>query len=136
MKARHVLSALLLALSSPVVAQTPTGEWLTDDRSAIIHIAMRGQKLWGTISRVLDPAAPAKDIRNPDLTARSQPLIGTAVLIDFARSAKGWDSGKAYDPKVGRSYRSTLAMEGRDKLAVTGCVLFVCRTKIWTRQGD
>jgi uncharacterized protein (DUF2147 family) len=136
MKARYLLCALVLTLPHPACAQTVTGSWLTDDKSAIIHVAMRGTRLWGTITRVLDPAAPAKDIRNPDPAARSRPLVGTSVLIDFTRSAKGWDNGKAYDPKAGRSYRSSLTLEEPDKLAVTGCVLFICQTKIWTRQRD
>jgi uncharacterized protein (DUF2147 family) len=136
MKARYALSAILLALPSPALAQTAAGEWLTDDRSAIIHVEMRGTKLWGTIARVLDPAAPAKDIRNPDPKARSRSLVGTPVLIDFTRSGTGWDNGKAYDPKAGRSYRSSLVLDRPDRLAVTGCVLFVCRTKIWTRWGN
>ncbi len=134
---KRIAFALLLAiLPSTANAQAVTGDWLTDDRSAIIHVAMRGAKLWGTIARVLDPAAPTQDINNPDAAARKRPLIGTPVLIDFARSAKGWDGGKAYDPKVGRSYRSSLTLDGPNRLAVTGCVLFVCRTKVWTRQGS
>ncbi|HEX7822495.1 MAG TPA: DUF2147 domain-containing protein [Sphingobium sp.] len=127
------MGVALVAMPSAARAQTVTGDWLTDDGSAIIHVAMRGAHLWGTIARVLDPAAPAKDIRNPDPAARTRPLVGTAVLLDFTRSSKGWDNGRAYDPKAGRSYRSTLALNGADRLDVTGCVLFLCRTKSWTR---
>ncbi|MET0240015.1 MAG: DUF2147 domain-containing protein [Sphingobium sp.] len=131
---RYALAAMLLLISSAAGAQSATGDWLTDDRSAIIHVSMRGNRLWGVIARVLDPAAPAKDIRNPDPAARSRALVGTPVLIDFTRSDKGWEDGKAYDPKAGRSYRSTLAMDGPDKLKVTGCLMFICRTKVWTRS--
>ncbi len=134
MRLTPAFAALLLALPSIAGAQGVTGDWLTDDGSAVIHVTMRGPRLWGTIARILDPAAPAKDIRNPDPAARSHPLIGTAVLIDFSRSAHGWDNGRAYDPKAGRSYRSSLALDGPNRLNVTGCILFLCRTRAWTRQ--
>lgn len=136
MKLHRILVALLLSVSplaSAAHAQSATGDWMTDDGSAIIHLAMRGPQLWGTITRVLDPAAPAHDIRNPDPAARTRTLVGTPVLSHFVRSGDGWDDGEAYDPKAGRSYRSRLALDGPNRLKVTGCLLFICRTKTWTR---
>lgn len=132
---RRLIPFLVLAAAAgtPATAQSVTGEWMTDDRSAIIHVASCGAKLCGTIARVLDPAAPPNDANNPDRALRSRPLVGVAVLSGFVRSAEGWKDGTAYDPKAGRSYRSRLALGGKDRLDVTGCVLFVCRTKQWTR---
>lgn len=127
----------LLTLAGAASAQAPeqaiTGNWKTDDGSAIIHVAPCGRAICGTIARVLDPAAPAKDINNPDRAARGRPLVGTTILSGFTRSAKGWDGGNAYDPKAGRSYKSRLALAGARGLDVTGCVMFLCQTKHWTR---
>lgn len=130
----RLLIALLILLSpTAAAARAIDGRWLTDDGSAIIRLGPCGGKLCGTIERVLDPAAPTQDINNPDPVQRGRPLVGTPVLSGFAPSEQRWTGGTAYDPKTGRSYRSRLALDGRDLLRVTGCVLFVCRTRIWSR---
>lgn len=133
MRRLMLLAALLLASAAPASAQSIAGDWKTDDGSAIIRVGPCGKATCGTIARVLDPAAPAKDINNPDKALRSRPLVGTPVLSGFTRKGAGWDGGTAYDPKAGRSYKSRLALSGARTLAVTGCVLFVCRTKHWSR---
>ncbi|MET0365979.1 MAG: DUF2147 domain-containing protein [Sphingobium sp.] len=132
MKAKLFLLALLLAPAT-AHAQSETGDWLTDDGSAIVHVAPCGEKLCGRIAKVLDPKAPTNDACNPDPARRSRPLVGVAVLSDFQRAGAGWDNGSAYDPKAGRSYKSRLALDGPDRLAVTGCILFLCRTRHWKR---
>ena len=44
-----------------------------------------------------------------------------------------WKDGSAYDPKAGRSYASRIALLATGRLRVTGCVLFICRSRLWTR---
>jgi uncharacterized protein (DUF2147 family) len=127
----------MLTTASAAIAQppapTPLGDWMTDDHSAVIRVEPCGKALCGTIARVLDPAAPAKDINNPDKAMRNHPLVGTTILSGFKPSGKGWTGGTAYDPKSGNSYSSRLALAGPRALDVTGCVMFICRTKHWTR---
>lgn len=131
-----LLAALALSWGSAASAQSIAGDWLTDDKSAIIRIAPCGGKLCGTILRVLDRAAPPNDANNPDPALRKRPLVGVQVLKGFVPSASGWDRGTAYDPKAGKSYKSRLALTGPRELDVTGCVLFLCRTKRWSRADD
>jgi len=132
---------LLLCCALPVAAKAPAagqplsidGQWLTDDRTAIVTIDRCGNHVCGTIAKILNPAAPRFDVNNPQRALRSRPLIGTPVLTDFVPSADQWRSGRAYDPKSGRSYRSTLQLEGNGTLKVTGCLLFMCQTRHWIR---
>lgn len=119
--------------SSAASTQTIFGAWRTDDGAAIIRIDRCGSTLCGKIEHVLDPKAPANDINNPDPDKRSHPLVGTMILSDFAGSGAFWKNGSAYDPKAGRSYRASLTLQGDGKLKVTGCVLFVCRSRHWIR---
>lgn len=128
-------SAASLALAaSPIRPAEPIfGHWLTDDRAGIVLVAPCGQKLCGRIERVLDPKAPENDINNPDKSRRSQPLVGTPVLSGYAGSGAMWKDGQAYDPKTGNTYRSDLELLENGNLKVTGCVLFVCRSRYWTR---
>ena len=65
--------------------------------------------------------------------ARSRPITGLRTLWGFSRSGATWKGGRAYDPKSGKSYRATLQLNRDGSLKVTGCVLFVCKSRRWTR---
>ena len=123
--------ALLLAVSPVSV----TGDWINQDRSALIRVAPCGAQLCGTVVRILARGrnVPATDANNSDPRLRSRPLVGLHVLSGFTRSGARWTGGRAYDPKSGGSYRSTLDLNPDGTLKVTGCVFFICRSQIWTR---
>lgn len=110
------------------------GRWLTDDGKGIVTVAQCGDTVCGRIIQVLDrePGVPAVDVNNPDPSLRKRAILGLPVLAGFRRDAGQW-SGRAYDPKSGRSYRSQLALNPDGSLKVTGCVLFICRSKRWRR---
>ncbi|MCB2078145.1 MAG: DUF2147 domain-containing protein [Novosphingobium sp.] len=124
---------LAIAATQAHAADVAFGRWLTDDKAAIVKIGECGSKLCGRIERVLDPKAPENDINNPDPKRRTKPLIGALILSNYQRSDEGWAEGRAYDPKSGNSYRSNLEVLDNGQLKVTGCVLFVCKSKYWTR---
>ena len=130
-----VACATLLSFNpTPAEAPDPVfGEWLTDDHAAIVAISRCGERLCGSIERVLDPRAPKYDINNPDPSHRSRPLAGTFILWNYVHSDSGWKNGRAYDPKSGNSYRSTLKLAEGGRLEVKGCVLFICQSRFWTR---
>jgi uncharacterized protein (DUF2147 family) len=111
------------------------GSWLTDDHKGVVRISACGDKLCGRIAQVLDraPGVPRADVNNPDARLRARPLVGLLTLWGFHRAGAAWQGGRAYDPKSGRSYRSTLALEANGSLKVTGCVLFICQARHWTR---
>jgi uncharacterized protein (DUF2147 family) len=136
---RAVLAAVALLAPLPGAAATPSieGLWRTDDGKAVIRIAPCGQRLCGRIARVLDtgPNMPAADVNNPDPRRRHRPIMGLLVLSGFRGGPAEWTGGQAYDPKSGSSYRSSLRLNADGSLRVTGCVLFVCRSKRWTRSS-
>ena len=130
-----VLAVLSASAAASAAAPAIEGDWLTDDRKGVVRIAPCGREMCGRIVRVLDtaPGTPTTDVNNPDASRRSRPIVGLQVLWGFAPGAAAWQGGRAYDPKSGRSYRSSLALNRDGSLKVTGCVLFVCRSKRWTR---
>ncbi|HEV2817145.1 MAG TPA: DUF2147 domain-containing protein [Allosphingosinicella sp.] len=127
----------LLGLSSVAAgAAAPIeGLWLTEDGKGVVRIGPCGRQLCGWIARVLDrgPGVPTRDVRNPDPRLRARPILGLPILSGFTASGARWTGGHAYDPKSGRSYRTTLSLNRDGSLAVTGCVTFICQTKRWTR---
>lgn len=128
-----VLAALV---SGAAPAATPIdGLWLTDDHKGVVRIGACGGHVCGWIVRVLDrgPNVPTHDVNNPDPGLRGRPILGMPVLTGFTPEGGELAGGHAYDPKSGRSYRTTLSLNDNGTLNVTGCVLFICQTMVWTR---
>jgi uncharacterized protein (DUF2147 family) len=122
--------------SAAAPAATPIdGLWLTDDHKGVVRIGACGENICGWIVRVLDsgPNVPTTDVNNPMRFLRSRPIVGLAVLTGFTRNGDDYRGGNAYDPKVGRAYRASLRLRSGNALAITGCVLVICRTVVWTR---
>src|SRR3954468_5661655 len=136
-KMRMFVPALaLLAVSGAAAAAPPAiqGLWLTDDHKGLVRIGPCGGAICGTIAKVADTSgsAPRTDIHNPDPSLRSRPMLGLPVLTGFVPANSYW-KGHAYDPKSGKSYRSTLELNPDGSLKVSGCILFICRSQRWTR---
>lgn len=134
---RLLLAALPLLAIGGAAAAAPAsvqGLWLTDDHKGLVRIAPCGASLCGTIAKVADTSgnAPKSDIHNPDAGLRSRPILGLPVLTDFTSAGSYW-KGRAYDPKSGKTYRSTLELNPDGSLKVSGCILFICQGQRWTR---
>ena len=135
---RPFLIALLPLLAASAAASAPPsieGLWLNDDHKGLVRIAPCGHYLCGTIEKVLnkDPSAPKTDIHNPDPKLRNRPIIGMPVLYGFSGSGGSWKGGRAYDPESGKSYKSYLELNPDGSLKVSGCILFICESRRWTR---
>lgn len=134
---RLLLLPLLLALgwSAALRASPIDGLWLTDDRQGVVRIGPCGPRLCGWIARVLarGPGVPSRDVNNPDPRLRGRALLGLPILSGFTAAGAGFTGGQAYDPQSGRSYTARLSPNADGSLTVTGCVLFICRSKRWTR---
>jgi uncharacterized protein (DUF2147 family) len=127
----------LLALALGNAPPGVEGLWRTDDGKGLVRIAPCGAMMCGHIAQVLDkgPNVPRTDIHNPDPRLRNRPILGLQTLSGFTRDGAVWRGGRAYDPKSGRSYRATLQLNPDGSLKLTGCILFICQSRRWTRAG-
>ena len=127
--------ALFVLWSTAAAASPIDGLWLTEDHKGVVRIGQCGPRICGWIVRVLDRGSnvPTRDVNNPNAALRDRPILGLPVLTGFAAAGSRYAGGRAYDPKSGRSYRATLSLAPNGALDVTGCVLFICRTVVWTR---
>ena len=132
--------ALAIALAAvPAAAQRGvTGNWLTEDREAIIAVARCGSAICGRIARILvpTPEADQRDVNNPNPVLRNRPVEGLRVLSGFTFDDGQYRHGQVYDPKTGRSYNARMRLNANGTLRVTGCVLggIICRSETWTRR--
>lgn len=126
---------MLLAFATPAVAAAPVGgRWFTEGKQSVVEIGQCGATLCGKVVRVLQPGPggkPALDVNNPDPKLRTRPILGITILSGFVDSGSEW-TGKIYDPRAGKTYKSTLAKQPDGNLKVKGCMGPFCRSVIFT----
>jgi len=126
----------LFVITSAAQAAAPvTGKWITAERDSIVEIGQCGTHVCGHVLRLSIKAADGKpmlDRNNPDPGLRTRPIQGLTILTDFSDGGANW-TGRIYDPKSGKSYKSYLSRNPDGTLKVQGCVAtFLCRTFTWT----
>lgn len=129
-KIRYALFAILIA--SPAFAASPKGDWLVEDKTAIIRIDSCGSALCGTV--VWTKKQGGIDENNPDPAKRSRPIMGLQLLMSMKPASDGRWNGDIYNPENGKTYTSRMWLKSDDMIRVEGCVLgFLCGGQDWTR---
>lgn len=136
MKRLVLLAALLGVSTSPVWAGDPSGDWLVEDGTAKIRIAMCEGSLWGVIGWEKVPGG--KDTANPDPAKRSRDTLGMPILIDMKPSGTDKWSGQIYNARDGKMYKASVELQSEQALKVRGCVLggLFCGGETWVRSAD
>jgi uncharacterized protein (DUF2147 family) len=124
-----------MAATAASAAPNVAGDWVIQDRTAVITIAPCGNRMCGRIAKalVIKPGHAQTDVNNPNPALRNKPLIGLQILSGFVPKTDRWDEGLIYDPEGGKSYKSILRLNADGSLKVSGCILFFCQSQRWTR---
>ena len=129
-----ILFATFSGLSTAsALAADPTGDWLVADGVAHIRVAECNGSMWGAVAWEKEPGGV--DEHNPDVSKRSRPTLGIAVLSNMKKKSgvDQWE-GEVYNAKDGKTYSSSIKPVGSDQLEIRGCVLgFLCGGETWTR---
>ena len=138
-----ILFGVAAVLSLPALAVSPAkeaGVWYDDSGDGAIKLEPCGDKLCGKIFWLKEPlnakGTPLVDGHNPDSAQRTRTICGLPIIGNLTRLPDGgYDGGWVYDPKEGKSYSFAVALDGSDKLQVTGYVgmKLLGRTMVWTR---
>lgn len=127
---------MALTWGSATAAPTEVmGRWQTDDRSSTVEIRDCGDGSPCGVVVSVDPGQGgiAVDNRNRAEALRGRSMVGATVLEGFKNGGDVWRSGHIYNPKDGRTYRASLRLESKDRLAVSGCLGPICKKLIWER---
>ena len=130
-----LLPAAFAFTTPAMAADSIMGDWITQERDAIIRISQCGKSVCGRIHKYLvtpPNGVGQKDVNNPDKSLRSRTLLGMPILTGFRPDDDIW-RGKVYDPKSGKTYRSEVSLQSRNKLKMKGCIAFICQGQDWTR---
>ena len=142
-----VPGAIGLIDPAAAAAVTPAGIWYTDERESIIKVhpcADNAGDFCGSIVWLKEPTesdgSPKVDKLNPDPSKRSNPMVGSVILVNMSEDGDHW-KGHAYNPEDGKLYDITFKVktdkEANDTADLRGCVLrFLCKTSTFTRASD
>jgi uncharacterized protein (DUF2147 family) len=126
---------------NPNEANAIVGTWITANKKGHIKIYERNKRYFGQIVWLKDPLdtttkQPLTDKNNPNVTKRSQTIMGLVNLRDFVYEGKNsWEDGKVYDPESGKEYSCKITLRNPTTLEVRGYVGIPAlgRSEVWTR---
>ncbi|MDH5340010.1 MAG: DUF2147 domain-containing protein [Rubrivivax sp.] len=142
---KHLLAALLLALSGSAFAQaSPVGLWKTIDdetqkEKSYVRITEMGGVLSGKIEKLLDPAKQESKCDKCTDARKDQPVLGMVIVRNVKAAADDkalWEGGDILDPNNGKVYSVRIKpIDGGAKLEVRGFIGFALlgRTQTWIR---
>lgn len=147
---KGLLMAILYFAAATAGAQTfkaedVLGEWLNEDKDAIVEVYKENAKFYGKIIWLEEPnepdtGLPKLDDENEDESLRNRPVMGLVLLKDFDFEDGTWEGGTIYDPKNGKTYKCRMRMESDELLYIRGYIgkawMGLGRTTEWTRPGN
>lgn len=123
MKIRYLaIGAALAAMAAGTAGADPahgTYRTIPDDNGNFGHIevAACGSKICGKLVKSFD--STGKEISSEN--------TGKNIIWDMEANGDGtYGNGKVWDPSRDKTYKSKMELKGKN-LAISGCVLFVCR---------
>jgi len=130
---------LILIAAPAAAADAVQGEWITAKGGAKVRIGpcpSDARRMCGAVSWLQPAQAGAKDVRNPEPTLKSRPMLGMPVLWGLRQAGPGrWTGGKVYAANTGKTYDAALAVAPDGTLKVEACLLsLACRTQSWRRD--
>lgn len=134
---RYISLAILPLLIGAAATNAPTqpppdmlGHWINPRGSVVVETQACNTHLCGRVSWA--SAEALQDAKDAGITS----LIGTELLQDYAPSSSGIWRGRVYVPDMGRTFYSTINVESRDALRISGCILggLICKSQIWRRR--
>jgi uncharacterized protein (DUF2147 family) len=150
LRARALALMAGLAMAAPLAAETEragTGDirglWIDhrdpQKRKVAVWIDDCGGFLCGHVYWLRKPLSggrPKRDKHNPDTRLRDRPLCGLKILSGFKRTGDStWSAGQIYNPSDGRTFSSTMTLEGDGGLRISGYigVSLLGKTVEWVR---
>ncbi|MFA4869782.1 MAG: DUF2147 domain-containing protein [Pedobacter sp.] len=115
------------------------GKWINSSGEAHVEITKRGDRYFGKIVWLKEPKDEKgnnkTDIKNPDESLKSKPILGLEILKNFIFEDGKWTNGKIYDPKSGKNYSCNMTLKSNDILNMRGYVgvSLLGRSETWKR---
>ena len=146
---RHPVLAILAIIAAcsgagaGVAATDPsgvTGLWLSAKEKVVIELYPCGDELCGDIVWLAKPFRKSgefkRDKKNPDPSLRDRGWCGIQVINGLEANGKdGWENGKFYYPKMGRSFDLDIELKSDDAIEIRAYlgIPLLGKAETWTR---
>ena len=130
--------SLAAAAADPVVGRWKTIDDETGKAKSIVEITQAANGTFvGHITEILQSDKgpnPVCDKCKDD--RKNKPITGMEIIRGMKASGGGkYAGGTILKPDEGKVYKSKMALvEGGQKLEVSGCIAFICKSQTWLRQ--
>ena len=134
-----LVGLLALATSAAIAANQQDGleGYWRSPAGSVVQIYGCGSEVCLRIAQVEKDAPGTVDENNPDPKLRSRSLCGLEIGSGFHPNESGAaaEDGSLYDPKSGKTYTGSMALDGSNRLKLRGYVgvKLLGRTEEWTR---
>jgi uncharacterized protein (DUF2147 family) len=113
------------------------GIWINDNKDAKMEIYRSGDKYYGKVIWTdnmyeSDGRTLRKDEKNSDDVLKNRTIQNMIILSGFTYNDGEWTGGEIYNPKTGKTYKSTMKLSGRN-LEIRGYVGIFSKTTTWVR---
>ena len=140
MKRLLCILSLLLLIITPAFSQADKllGTWITADKKAHVEMYKSNDIYYGKIIWLAEPndastGKPKLDLKNPDASKHSQPILGSRIFYNFKFEDGAYTGGKIYDAREGKIYTAKLWLNADGTLSMRGYIGFLYSTETWTR---
>lgn len=132
--------ALALLPMAAFAQSSPVGKWKTFDedtgkaRSIVEVYEAKDGTLIGKVIETLYAADPVCD--KCAGANKNKPIKGMTILWGLKKDGDAYSGGTVLKPSAGKTYKSKARLlEGGKKFEVSGCVSFICKQQMWTRES-
>lgn len=140
MRIRLFVAALALLPMTAFAQQSPVGKWKTFDeetgkaRSIVEVQEAKDGTFTGKVVELLyagDPVCEKCSGAN-----KNKAIKGMTILWGLKKDGDAFSGGTVLKPSAGKTYKSKARLlENGRKLEVSGCVSFICKQQMWTRES-
>lgn len=132
-----ILLVLSVGVISTLSAQSSVeGVWLTEGGQMKVEIYKKDGLCYGKVAWLEEPndskGEPLKDVKNPDESLRSRPLMGMELFSRLTEKDGKW-IGTMYAPKRGITLDIELQLSNQDELEVDVEFRRFSKEQTWTR---
>lgn len=104
-----VIVILFLATGKVSAQDNILGKWESDEKDVRLEFYSEGKEykariLWGNQAVEADGVTSKLDSKNPDISKRKQPILGSTIVRGFTWDGKEFIGGKIYNPPTGKTY--------------------------------
>lgn len=139
MRSKLLILALALLPFAASAQSSPLGKWKTFDeetgqaRSIVEVYEAKDGTLSGKVVETLYAPNPLCDKCTG--ANKNKPVNGMTILWGLKKAGDGYSGGTVLKPSVGKTYKSKARLtDGGKKFEVSGCMAFICKKQVWTRQ--